>query len=258
MNHAGLAVALTLAVLAGVIFGGYAQLDLDIAGLFFNPDTHMFYAAAQPWSDRSRDASRLLVALLSAPAFLAIGSKLVMPRRRTLISGQAAAFLVLTLALGPGIVANVVLKDHWGRFRPIDVTEFGGADRFTPWWDPRGECLGNCSFIAGEPTGAFWTLAPAALAPPQWRLLAYSAALAFGASNGLLRMAAGAHFFTDVLFAGILMYLIVWTMHGIIFRWRTPRVSNDTIERMLPWTGVAMRNGLFAVARWIGWRTDEH
>ena len=94
---------------------------------------------------------------------------------------KKAAFLVLTLALGSGIIANVIFKDHWGRFRPISVTEFGGADRFTPWWDPRGECSGNCSFVAGEPAGTFWTLAPAALAPPQWHLLAYSAALAFGA-----------------------------------------------------------------------------
>ena len=258
MNRAGLAVTLTLAVLVGSIFGFYAQLDLDLAGLFFNSDTHMFNINGQPWASYSRDASRWLVALLSAPAFIAIGSKLLLPRRRMLIGGQKAAFLVLTLALGPGIIANVVFKDHWGRFRPISVTEFGGADRFTPWWDPRGECSGNCSFVAGEPAGMFWTLAPAALAPPQWRLLAYSAALAFGATNGLLRMAAGGHFFTDVLFAGIFMYLVVWTVHGIIFRWRTTRVSDDTIERALARTGLAMRNGLVAVARSIGWRTDEH
>jgi len=176
MNRAGLAVTLTLAVLVGSIFGFYAQLDLDLAGLFFNPDTHMFNINGQSWASCSRDASLWLVALLSAPAFIAIGSKLVLPRRRMLIGGQKAAFLVLTLALGPGIIANVVFKDHWGRFRPISVTEFGGADRFTPWWDPRGECSGNCSFVAGEPAGTFWTLAP-----PQWRLLAYSAALAFGA-----------------------------------------------------------------------------
>ena len=42
MNRAGLAVTLTLAVLVGSIFGFYAQLDLDLAGLFFNSDTHMF------------------------------------------------------------------------------------------------------------------------------------------------------------------------------------------------------------------------
>ncbi len=100
-----------------------------------------------------------------------------------------------TLALGPGLVTNLIFKDHWGRARPIDVQQFGGTERFTPWWDPRGDCPNNCSFIAGEPSGAFWTLAPAALAPPELRAVAYGAALAFGVGVGVLRMAAGGAFF---------------------------------------------------------------
>ena len=108
-----------------------------------------------------------------------------------LIAGRAALFLIVTLALGPGILANGMLKEHSGahasgrRRRSSAATE-----RFTPWWDPRGPCPENCSFIAGEPSGAFWTLAPAALAPPQWRPLAYGAALAFGVAMGALRIAA--------------------------------------------------------------------
>ena len=257
MNRTALAVALAVAVVAGVLFGVYAQLDLDLAGLFFNPNTHMFRINAELWVEHARDASRWLVALLAAPAFLAICGKLILPRRRMLIGGRAALFLLLTLALGPGIVANALFKDHWGRSRPIDVVEFGGTDRFTPWWDPRGPCPENCSFIAGEPSGAFWTLAPAALAPPQWRLLAYGAALAFGAAVGVLRMAGGAHFFTDVVFAGVFMYLIAWTVHGLIFRWRATRVDDGTIERPLARTGEAMRNALAALARRIGRRSGE-
>ena len=146
------------------------------------------------------------------------------------LRGRAAVLLLLTLALGPGILANVVLKDHWGRIRPIDVAEFGGSGRFTPWWDPRSACSANCSFIAGEPSGAFSTLAPAALAPPQWRPLAYGAALVFGAEIGVLRMAAGAHFFTDVAFAGVFMFLVTWALHGLIFRWRPTRLTDEAIE----------------------------
>jgi membrane-associated phospholipid phosphatase len=51
--------------------------------------------------------------------------------------------------------------------------------------------------------------APAALTPPQWRPLAYAAALLFGVAMGALRMAGGAHFFTDGVFAGVLMFLVV-------------------------------------------------
>ena len=184
MNRTGLTIALVIAVVVGVLFAVYPRLDLEISALFFDPRTGLFKVNAQPWVMHSRAAARWLTALIVAPACLAIIGKLIMPGRRMLIGGRAVLFLVLTMALGPGILANVILKDHWGRARPIDVTEFGGAYRFTAWWDPRGDCPDNCSFIAGEPSGAFWTLAPAALAPPQWRLLAYGGALAFGAAVG--------------------------------------------------------------------------
>ena len=85
--------------------------------------------------------------------------------------------LLVTLALAPGLLANLLLKEHWHRPRPIDVAQFGGDEHFRPWWDPRGDCPKNCSFIAGEPTAAFWTMAAAAVVPAQWRALAYAAAL---------------------------------------------------------------------------------
>jgi lipid A 4'-phosphatase len=123
---------------------------------------------------------------------------------------------------------------------------FDGDDRFVPWWDPRGNCPDNCSFVAGEPSGAFWTLAPAALAPPAWRAAATVGALAFGAGLGLVRMAMGGHFFTDVVFSGVFTFLIIWLMHGFLFRWRATATSDRAVERalerlVLPLRGVATR-----------------
>jgi membrane-associated PAP2 superfamily phosphatase len=244
MNRTGLGVALAIAVVVGLLFGLYPRFDLDISALFFDPHVQGFKVNAQPWVMNSRDAARWLIVLVVAPAFLAIIGKLVIPGRRMLIGARAALFLVLTLAFAPGILTNVVLKDHWGRSRPIDVTEFGGTDRFTPWWDPRGECPGNCSFVAGEPSGAFWTLAPAALAPPQWRLLANGAALAFGVAIGVLRIAGGGHFFTDVAFSGVFTFLLIWATHGLIFRWPATRVSDEAVERPLRRAGEAIRRCL--------------
>ena len=207
MNRTGLAIALAVAALVGVVFGVYPQFDLDVSALFFDANKRTFEMGGQAWTLYSRDVASALITLLVAPAFVAIVGKLTLPRRRMLIGGRAALLLIVTLALGPGVLANKIFKEHWGRMRPVDVTQFGGTDRFTPWWDPRGPCTENCSFIAGEPSGAFWTLAPAALAPPQWRLLTYGAALTFGAFVGSLRIAAGGHFFTDVMFAGVFMFL---------------------------------------------------
>jgi membrane-associated PAP2 superfamily phosphatase len=238
MNRIGLTLALSIGFAVGVICAVDPQLDLDIAAPFFHraPPT-LFAANAQPWVQHTREAARVVITLLVLPAVLAILGKLIWPRRRMLIEARAAVFLIATLALGPGLLTNVVLKDHWGRARPIDVRQFGGDYRFTSWWDPRGDCPDNCSFIAGEPSGAFWTLAPAALAGPELLPLAYGAALAFGVGIGALRIAAGAHFFSDVVFAGVFMYLLIWLVHGLIYRWPATRIDEAAAERRLTEAG---------------------
>src|SRR5579884_1600139 len=235
MNRKGLAIALTIAVVVAILCAVDPQLDLDLARIGYDPQRNLFGINAQPWVQHVREAARLLITLLVLPAFLSVIGKLIWPHRRMLIEGRAALFLIVTLALGPGIITNLVLKDHWGRARPIDVQQFGGTDRFTPWWDPRGQCPNNCSFIAGEPAGAFWTLAPAALAPPQWRLGAYTAALAFGSAVGMLRIAAGGHFFTDVVYAGVIVYLVIWACYGLIYRWRASRDAIASFLRRIGW-----------------------
>jgi membrane-associated PAP2 superfamily phosphatase len=257
MNRTGLAIALVVAAVAGVLFGVYPQLDLQVSSSFFDLHSHQFRLNNQPWVMFTRDVARWLVALIAAPAVLALVGKLILPERRALIGGRAALLMLVTLALGPGVLANIVLKDHWGRARPLDLIEFGGTYPFIPWWDPRGDCRDNCSFIAGEPSGAFWTLAPAALIPPQWRLLAYGGALAFGAVVGLMRIAGGGHFFTDVVFSGVFMFLITWTAQGLLFRWPATRTSDEAVERPLVQTGEAIRGVLAALARRFGGHTGK-
>ena len=140
-----------------------------------------------------------------------------------------------------------MFKEHWGRPRPIDVTQFGGTEHFRPWWDPRGDCPKNCSFVAGEPSGAFWTLAPAAVVPPQWRALAYGAALTFGAAVGMLRIVAGAHFFSDVVFAGVFSFLVIWLVHGLIYRWRRTRTSDAAVDGVLERMIMSQRAALMRI-----------
>jgi membrane-associated PAP2 superfamily phosphatase len=228
MNRTGLYVALGIGAVVGVIFGIWPRLDLAISGLFFDPATKDFRVNALLWVQQSRAAARVIIALIVAPSAVALLGKFLLPRRQMFMTTRVALFLVLTLIFGPGLITNSLLKEHWGRARPIDVTEFGGTSHFTAWWDPRGDCPNNCSFIAGEPAGAFWTLAPAALAPPQWQALAYGAALTFGVVVGALRIAGGGHFFTDVVFAGVIMYLLIWTAYGLIYRWGPDRKDAQT------------------------------
>ncbi len=234
MNRTGLLIALGVAAVVGLIFGIFPQLDLRIAALFaLDRDGFTFALRFDPLLIGMREASMWLVTALVAPAVLALVFKLVLPRRRLLMSGRAIVFLLTTMALAPGLVANVLLKDQWSRSRPIDVTPLGGSERFVAWWDPRGECPSNCSFVSGDVSAAFWTLAPAALAPPALRPLAYGAAVAFGAGLSVLRMAFGGHFFTDVVFAGVFTFLIIWLVHGLIYRWPRTRLTDEAVERSI-------------------------
>ena len=76
-------------------------------------------------------------------------------------------------------------------------------------------------------------MAPAAALPPQWRAAGYAAALIFGSAVGLQRMAAGAHFFSDVVFAGVFTFLVIWLTHGWLYRWRATRITDASVERLL-------------------------
>lgn len=231
MNRTGLLAALTVAAVVGVLFGLFPELDLWIASLFIDGATNGF--VPRTWIRYVRDTSMWVIAAFAVVPALALVLKLIRPRKRLLFPGRAIIFLLATLALAPGLLVNVVLKESWSRSRPIDVQQFGGEERFVAWWDPRGNCPRNCSFVTGDGSGAFWTMAPAALAPPAWRPLAYGTAIAFGSAIGTMRMSFGGHFFTDVAFAGIFTFLIIWLVHGLLYRWPVSRISDDAVEHAI-------------------------
>lgn len=233
MTRTALLIVLGIAVVLGLVFGIYAELDLAISGFMFDRFNPGF--ANNLTLHVLREGERWLAYLVAAPAFLAVLCKFFLPRLPMFVPGRAALFLIASLIIGPGLTSNVVLKDYWGRYRPYAVKEFNGSYDFTPWWDIQSTCRYNCSFVAGEPSGAFWMVAPASLAPPQWRPLAYAAAIAFGASNGVIRIAGGGHFFSDVVFAGVITFLIIWIMHGLIYRWPRTRTTDAAIERAIAW-----------------------
>ena len=250
MNRTGLIITLAIAAVVGLVFGLFPRLDIAIARPFYSfIDIHK-----NTFSLRLRPDMMLvhLIALragflMVVPAVVALVLKLILPRRRMLISGRAVVFLIATMVLGPGLLVNVALKDHWGRPRPIDIVQYGGTQHFVPWWDPRGDCPDNCSFVSGDVATAAWTLAPAALAPPQWRVLAYGAAFAFTAAMAAMRIIAGGHFFTDTVFAGVFTFLIIWLMYGLIYRWPRTRLDDDEIERAIARFSLACT----AAVRWL-------
>src|SRR3954463_13745573 len=233
MNRTGLFIALGLALVVGLVFGIFPELDLRLAALFYDAATKSFPLKLNALAAFLRDAAMWVAWGIALPAFVALAIKLARPDRRLLISGRAIVFLLATLVLSAGVLSNLTFKSYWGRPRPVVVTQFNGDLPFVPWWDPRGRCGRNCSFFSGEGPPAFWTYAPAALAPPAWRPLAFAAATVFGVVTSGLRMAFGGHFFTDVAAAGLVTFLVVWLAHAWIYRWPSTRLSDDRIDAAL-------------------------
>src|ERR1700676_5579206 len=208
LNRPGLFIPLALALVVGLLFGIYPELDLKLAALFYDSANKNFPLKFDALAAIARDGAMWIAWGLALPAIVA-------------------------LLASAGVLTNLTFKSYWGRPRPVVVTEFNGPDQFVPWWDPRGACDRNCSFFSGEGATAFWTYAPAALTPPAWRPLAYAAATLFGVITSLLRMAFGGHFFTDVATAGLVTFLVVWLVHGYIYRWASTRLSDESVDAAL-------------------------
>lgn len=244
MNRTGLIVVLLIGVVAGLVFGLFPSLDLAIERVFYavHVGNYAFGWRLSPTLMLVHNIALKAGFVLVAPAVIALALKLLMPRRKLMMSGRAIVFLIATMILAPGLMVNVALKDHWGRPRPIDVTQFGGDQHFVPWWDPRGDCPANCSFVSGDVATTAWTLAPAALLPPQWRALGYGAAIALSVFMAVIRMMAGGHFPSDTIFAGVFTFLVIWLVYALIYRWRT-RLDDKAIDTALE------RASIF---RWFG------
>lgn len=94
------------------------------------------------------------------------------------------------------------------RARPRHVLDFGGDASFTPAWVVADQCHGNCSFVSGDVTFAASLLGRALLFPATRRLPWLGYGLAATLVTSFLRMASGAHFLSDALFAGLIGILV--------------------------------------------------
>ncbi|QQR69696.1 MAG: phosphatase PAP2 family protein [Alphaproteobacteria bacterium] len=197
----------------------YPKADLAVSGLFFDSLAGNFPARmAWPFDmlhEGVQTGSRVIGVIFALGLVVSL-----LPRHRWLRSmgtWRVWAFLLVSLLLGPGLVANVALKDQWGRARPVQVEEFGGTAQFTPALLPSAQCDTNCSFVAGDPAFGFWLVAFAFVASPlRARRLFWMGMLA-GFGLGLMRVAMGAHFASDALAAGVVIPITVALTYRIFF-----------------------------------------
>lgn len=126
---------------------------------------------------------------------------------------RAAMFLLAFIVAGPILLVNKGFKDHWGRARPYEITQFGGAHQYSAPLQPAAQCDSNCSFVSSHAAagfaliGVFWVTQRR-----RWLV----AGIALGSAVGLGRMLQGAHFLSDIVFAFWAVYfsaaLLAWLL----------------------------------------------
>jgi membrane-associated PAP2 superfamily phosphatase len=200
LREAGLFCA--IAAVVTIIFA-VTPLDIAAARIFYDaqgPD-HWPLATQWPWSALYRLAPYITASLLAIGVLWLFAG--YFHKRGTW--RENGIFLIFCVLIGPGLLINAVFKDHWDRPRPRDVVEFGGTLHYKPAPWPGGE--GGGSFPCGHCSVGFlyasgWWI---------WRRrhpgrarASLAIGLALGSALGLGRMAAGAHFFSDVVWSALL------------------------------------------------------
>jgi lipid A 4'-phosphatase len=215
----GAILLLAAAIVTTALFA-FTPLDIDAAKIFYDSRSldHWPLAGRMPWVALYRAAPWLTAGLLIwALAAIVRG---IAARDDTL--RREGIVILLSLALGPGLSANIILKDHWHRPRPREVAALGGRMPYVPA-PLRG--AGGASFPCGHCTvgflyGAGWWL---------WRrrrrlraAASLTAGVLAGSVLGVERMVAGGHFLSDIVWAALIVFGVTHAVYHFVFRSRAP------------------------------------
>lgn len=135
-----------------------------------------------------------------------------------------ALYILLVIALGPGVFVNLVAKDHWGRPRPLHTKEFGGQYDYVPplkigHTPDKSFVCGHCS--AGYAFFALYFLAQ------NYKALYLVLTLALAWIMGFSRMTSGSHYLSDILWSGYLVFLVAFALYYGWYRRYAPIAGTE-------------------------------
>jgi len=210
----------TLFVVLAIVFVVFPGIDLGVAGWFYLPPRH--FVIGETWIGRFFDSDVHFGMEWFLPVIVGVFLYgLYRKHAYWNLTPRNFLFVVLTIALGAGLVTNVIFKDSWGRARPSQVMEFGGVKQFSPPFMRSTQCDKNCSFVSGDASLAASFLVFAMIARRN-RLRWWIGLGSFTVIVGLMRMGRGSHFLSDVVFAIIFTLMIMLVLARLILddRWR--------------------------------------
>lgn len=207
--------------LSSALFVVFPQIDIFVSSLVYSKE--IGFIANGTWYESILYNSIQPVVALAIIAPLFIWFYNIATKKDLLhVNKKVVLYLLLVLAIAPGIIVNDILKDHWGRARPAQTTIFGGHKEFTPAFVLSDQ--GGYSFSCGHGAGAFFLIALALLAQKRKRLW-MSLALGYGVAISFIRIAAGGHFLSDTVVSFFIVTITSLIFHGLFFQGKTHAVS---------------------------------
>ncbi len=241
----------TLLVMAVTPLFWLTDLDLRAAAWFYRP------GLANVWP---HEYDALWIFFYEASwifgLLIVLGSvALLVAARRGLISlvwRPRSWAILLVLVLGVGLVVNVGFKDNFGRYRPRQIENFDGSFQYQVPWQPGIPGTGK-SFPAGHPSPVFGLTIFYFIWRGRRPVLAWTSlgiALGVGGLMGVGRMAAGAHFLSDVIWSGWFMFATASLTYYQLVRVPEKEARIEAGEKLLPMsrTGKLVSAGLLGVA----------
>jgi membrane-associated PAP2 superfamily phosphatase len=211
--------ALIVMGLVSIVFAALPELDLMTSRHFWDA-ANGFYGRESPLLTALRDINRYLPWILIGIATVLLIANNLKADMKRLAPPHKLLFLITFFALGPGLSVQAV-KAVVGRARPRALEEFGGSAIFTPAWDFSDQCIRNCSFVSGEAASAFALMALIVFVKPRYATYWMVGIGVFAAAFSFNRVAFGAHFLSDVIIAGNLM----WIVAILLWRWFSRNAS---------------------------------
>lgn len=188
-------------LLCSLLFVAFPEIDIFISSLFFDGD---FYLKGSLFEHFFYNSVPVVVSALGVATLGIFLYNKLFGKKLLRVDAKRVLYIILVLALAPGLIVNATLKDNWGRARPAQIQEFGGEKHFTPAFilsDQDGR-----SFSSGHGSAAFSVLGFALLVHKRRRLW-ITLALGYGVAVSFARIIGGGHFLSDNVTSFFIVYI---------------------------------------------------
>ncbi|MFY9589923.1 phosphatase PAP2 family protein [Rickettsia endosymbiont of Halotydeus destructor] len=198
----------------------FPQLDIDFSKFFYHTNNGFIYKNTAVvrflfLSIPILTKAIVIISLLSAFYYF------IKYRKSIFLSWSF--YILITVAIGPGLIVNYALKENFGRARPAQIENFGGEKDFTGALLITNQCDSNCSFSSGHAAMGYYFTSLAYILPHIYFSWVYITALLFGSLVGFSRILMGGHFISDVTASCFIILLVnhvlylVWLKFSMSF-----------------------------------------